>query len=143
MVRDDDSEDIAAGRAQALAQALDLAHADAPVLARERPRRVQARDDHLPVLVKGFEVVRDVAPEFFERRAEAREHVPERHVVVAGDDDLRVRQGVEKGARLLKLAGARALRQVAGDDHQRRPRVPHRLRQRPDHAVVNAPEVQV
>src|SRR5436305_3639609 len=84
--------------AEPLAQTLDLTLVNASVLARQRARRVHARDDHLVVLVKRFEIVRDEAPEFFERSVESRKHVPERHVVVAGHDDLRMRQPVEEGA---------------------------------------------
>jgi hypothetical protein len=63
--------------------------------------------------------------------------------VVAGHDDLRARQAVEKLPRLLELVRARALRQVARDDQQRRPRLVHGLRQRPHQRRVDAPEVQV
>ena len=143
MVCDDDFEDTFAVAAQALAQALDLTLVDSPVLARERPSGVDSGDDHLVVFVKRFEVVLDVSAEFFERLAEAREHVPERHVVVARHDYLRSRQSVEERARLLELRGARALRHVAGDDYERRLGLVHSAHERPDERLVNAPEVKV
>ena len=86
----------------------------------ERPRRVQPDDDDLSVLEDWLEIGSDELLVAVERREEAARHIPKRHVVIAGNHQVRCRQGIEEGARLAELRPCRALRQVARENHQMR-----------------------
>ena len=91
-----------------------------PPLKVERARGVDAEHRDLVVDERGLEVGVDVALVVAERAEEALPDVVERHVVVAGHHQLRHRQPVEEGARLLELRGAGALREVARDGDELR-----------------------
>ena len=100
----------------------DLPRVDAAVLERERPRGVDAYDRDFVIGVKRLEVLADVALVISKRFHGAGVHVVQRHVVIAGDNNLRRRQSVQKSPRFLKLALFGALRKIAGNHHNVGPR---------------------
>ena len=75
------------------------------------------RDESL-IGVDGPQVRRDVAAVVAEGIEEAPGHVVERDIVIAGHDQLRAGEGIQEGAGLPELPGARALREIArhGDE---------------------------
>ena len=114
VMRHDDPHRVRRRGRQARGRARHLSLAQpAAAVKRQRPRAVQADHNHFPVLKDRLEVVRDVAAVAIERAEESGGQVEQRHIVVAGDDDLRKRQLPQEAARLNELAGAGALRQVA------------------------------
>jgi len=116
---------------------------DPSVLKRQRARRVDADDGDLGVDERRLEVGVDQAAVLAERAEEALPDSIERHVVVAGDDDLRFRQAVEIALGRLELARLRALRQVARDDDEVGAGGTDRREQRLEDGLVGAAEVQV
>ena len=91
-------------RANRAAICFDLVGVDAAALERQRARRIDAGDGDFVVLVERCKVARHVTPETRQRCGEASHHIVERHVVVAGNHDLRRRQPVEECTRLDELA---------------------------------------
>jgi hypothetical protein len=87
---------------------------------RPRPCGVDADDEQLLVLVDRADVFRDVLVVVAQRPAEALDEVEQRDVVVAGDDELRLRQSAHERHRVLVLPRAGALREVAAHDDERR-----------------------
>jgi hypothetical protein len=77
------------------------------VLRRERAGAVQPEDRNLGVTVGGPQIVRDVLPILPEGLKEPSEHVVGRHVVVAGNHNLRVRQGLQERPRVLEFGTTR------------------------------------
>ena len=69
--------------------------------------------------------------------------VEQRHVVIAGHDNLRERQAAEKRGRLLELPPPRALRQIAGHRDQIGMDRRDAFDQRRDDALVEAAEMQI
>ena len=104
-------------RRHALVQPLHLLPVDAAVLEGERTRGVDAGDGDLVIGVKRLQVRADELAVLGQRREEALEHVVERHVVVAGNHDLRLRQPVQELARRPEFVRLGALGQVAGNHH--------------------------
>jgi len=130
-------------RREARAHALELRTVDAAVLERERTRAVQPEHGDLPVDERGLEIGADVAAVLVQRARKAREHVMQRHVVVARHDDARGRERVEERARRDELRAARALGQVAGHRDDVRPDRVDRGDQRRHERGIDAAEVQV
>ena len=109
----------------------------------ERPRRVQADDDNLVVLEDRLEIGGDEALVPGERREEPARHVPQRHVVIAGNHQVWRGEVVEEGARLAELGPGGALRQVAREHHQVRLRVGDGRGERPEDGGIDAAGVKV
>ena len=143
MVRDDDLHHRIGERIEARDDGCDLLLVDAPALEGERTRRVDADDGDLGVDERRLEIALHDALELAERAEEPFPDAIERHVVVAGNDDLRLRQAGEKGARGLELGRARALGEITGDDddvgRDRRDRRDQRL----DDRRAGAAEVKI
>src|SRR5436190_17206837 len=140
------NDDLQHRLGERLEAALDRRHlllVDAPVLERERARGVDADDRDLVVDERRLEVGLDDATVLAERAEKALPDAVQRHVVIARNDDLRARQAIEKGACVLELALAGALREVARDDDDIGLRVAHGREQRLDQLGVDAAEVKV
>jgi len=121
----------------------DLPPVHPAALVRQRARRVDAEHRDLVVHERGREVVGDVAPVAGQRLREPRDQVDQRNIVIPGHHDLRLRQRIEKGARLLELRRAGPLREVAGDCDEVGLDGLDRGVQRRQCGQVHAPEVQV
>jgi hypothetical protein len=91
---------------------------DPPILARKSTGRVNARDSNLIVDIERLEVLGDEATEFVEHPKQPGEHIVQRHIVIAGDNDFGEWDRIQKIARFQKLLGMGALRQVTRDRHQ-------------------------
>ena len=83
------------------------------------------------------------APELFEASKEAVEGIVDRNVVIAGYDDLRLRQPVEKRPRFAEFCGARPHREVAGDHEHVRLDGADRGNQGFDRGRVHPPEMDI
>ena len=91
----------------------------------------------------GFQIGGDVAAVPAERIEKPGRDVEQRHVVIAGNDELRERQRIEECARLLKLPASGALREVAGNGDEIRLDGRDALDERRDDPLVEAAEVQI
>ena len=67
----------------------------------------------------------------------------QRHVVVAGHHDLRLRQAIEKVPCVFELRGPRALGQITGDHKEIRREFPCERTQGIEQARVDTAEVQI
>jgi len=86
---------------------------------------------------------RVVAAIFAKRTETPCDQVVERDVVVAGHDQLRLRQQIEKRTRRPELPRERALREVPGHDEHIGTKIAHRSAERVGHSGVDAPEMEV
>lgn len=116
---------------------------DPAALEGEPSRRIHAGDGEFVVAVEGLQVVGDVVPIRIEPVSESCVEIVQRNVVVSGNDNLRRRQGTQKGTRLLELARPGTLCEVTGDGHNVGVHVMHRLNQLLNHSGVRAAEVHV
>ncbi len=74
-------------RGEALFDHLHLVMIDAPVLDRQRTGRVDAQDRDLFILIPGAKLIADIAFVAFQGGGETADHVIERHVMVARNDE--------------------------------------------------------
>ena len=134
------------GRRELLEQmenAAQLAPPDSSAADGERARRIRANQGDFIVDLKRREVVGHVPTVLTQRTEEPGEHVVQRHIVVAGHEQLRLRQGVEECAGGLELPRTSAFRKVSRYDQHVRSKRSHRLLKslcddRIDPAVVKA-----
>ena len=139
----DDARDLIGQRAQALPHPRHLALVDPTSLEGQRSGRVDAGDRDLVVAEEGLEVVRDVAPVVRERVGKAERDVVQRDVVIAGDDDLRLRQRREEVARFPELSAPRPLGEVPRDEDDIGPDLFRRRQERRERGRIGPAEVQV
>ena len=143
MVGDEDLEHALGQGREVQADGLDLGPGDAPVLERPGARGVDPHGGEVLLVEEGGEVRGQEAAVVVERAREAREHVPQGHVVVARHDQHRARQAVQEGAGGAELARPRPLREVAADGHEHRRAQGELLEQRRRHRRILASKVQV
>jgi hypothetical protein len=111
-------EDTLGEGAEALADLLDLRPRDAAVLERPGARGVHAHHREVLAVMERRQIGREVPAVVVHGPREPRQDIPQRHVVVAGDDDDHPREAVEEGAGGAELPLPRALREVAAHrDH--------------------------
>ena len=84
-----------------------------------------------------------ITEEQVQRAREARHDIPERHIMVAGDDQHRAGQAIEEGSRGAELARTRALREIAAHRDEARRARPQLGEERLRDRRVLLPEVQV
>src|SRR2546423_791379 len=113
MMRHQNLDDVIRQRAKPFRYPRKLQSINATALYYQRARGAHANYNHLVVGKRRLKVWRDVTPEFVQGAKEPVVNVIERHVMIPRDDNLWLRELVEECARLLKLARARPLRQVA------------------------------
>src|SRR5436190_22385834 len=82
---------------------LDLIAVDATTLHGKRTSGVDSDNDHFLIRINRLEIVGNVAAVFSQRLKKAREDIMQRHIVISGHHNLRLRQSVEERARLTKL----------------------------------------
>ena len=144
MMGDDNPDGRGRCRTQARRRAGDLRLVQpAAAVKRQRARAVEPNRNHLRVLEYRLQILGDVAAIAAVRIQQPRRHVEERHVVVAGDDESRGRQLIEKGSRLLELAAPGALREVARDCDEIRSDLVDRADERLHEPRVDAAEMNV
>ena len=113
-------------------QLLQLTPIDPAVLAGKRARSIDPRHGDLIINIEWLEVIRDPAPEPVELAEQPGKNVAQRHIMIAGHDNFRKRDRIQKVARFQKLPGARALGQVAGYCDEIGFRDRDEIEQRPD-----------
>jgi hypothetical protein len=144
MVRHHNLDRLRRRRAEQCGRALHLASVQAAAAAEwDRARAVEASHDHFFIDKDRFEIALDMPAVRRERAQESRREVVERHVVVAGDDELLKWQLLKKSPRLLELPPPGALRQVARDRDEMRRNRADGSNQRRHELRIDAPEMQV
>src|SRR5919197_1597288 len=143
MVRYNHRHDLAARSVDLLAHVRNLLLAHAAPFEDERARGIYAEDGDLLVDELGRKLGADIAPVSRQRKKKPPDDIVKRHVVIARDDELRLRQPVEVGARLAKMPRARAPREIARNDEEMRRELHELARQRLEHAGCDAPEMQI
>ena len=119
VMRHDDLESITTRWAHLLADEFDLFRRDAATFPGERTRGVDAQDDDFGILVARIKNGRDKPFVPAERGKEPAKYIVEWDVVIAWDDDLGLREGIEERAGGAELAGASALGEVTADGNER------------------------
>ena len=125
------------------AQFFELLAIDPPILARKSTGRVNARDSNLIVDIERLEVLGNEATEFVEHPKQPGEHIVQRHIVIAGDNDFGKWDRIQKIARFQKLLGMGPLRQVARDRHQVGLDPSDKIEQRTDDNRIGPAKVQI
>src|SRR5258706_3362927 len=143
MMRHHDLGDARVEPAQPIAHALDLRRVDAAALEHARASGVHADDRDFIVDEGRLHLRGNVTTILGERLEEALEHVVVGDVVVAGHDQQRTRQRVEKAPGVAELGRLGALRQVAGYRYEMGPQRLHPPRKRRKQRAIDAPEVQI
>jgi hypothetical protein len=143
VVTHDDLQGILIRRGEAGGDSRDFTGRKSAVRDRERSCRVRSHHRDLVILEVWLQIRGDVRPVVTERPRESCQRMIERHVVIAGDDDLRSRQLRQELARLLELPAARPLRQIAGDCHEVRREIIDSIDERGHDAGVGRAEVNV
>jgi hypothetical protein len=139
----DDARAIFPARFQPRATPGHLPRVDAAILERERARGINAYDRDFVIVLKRFEVLADVALVVPERFHGAGVHVVQRHIMIAGNNNLRRRKSVQKSPRFLKFAFFGALRKIAGNHHNVGPRFGDRGNQCLHDGGIDAAEVRI
>lgn len=143
MMRDNHLQFLVVDAAQLVNQLLDLLLAYASALDRQRPRRIDAENCHRVIVILRGQVVCDVLFEFRKGIHEPVEDIVKRHIVIAGNDELRLRKPAEKYSSLFELAAASSLRQIAGNDNQIGTQLTNLFDQTFDNARIGVAEVYV
>jgi hypothetical protein len=102
------------------------------------PPIVNDRVESVPIKVVGH--VMAILPEGTEK---PREHVVKRDVVVSRDDQLRLRQQIEKGPCGPELPRARALSEIARHDEYIGTKIPNRVAQHVGHNRIDPAEMEI
>lgn len=137
MMRDDDLGNRIILIAQVLAGPGDLFLINPAAFYRQRTRGVDTQNRNLIVKISWPQVVGNVAPVLRQRIDKPAKNIVKRHVVIAGDNDRRLRQAVEKRFRGAKLDGARTLCQVARNGDQIRADLIYRAQQRVNQPMID------
>ena len=106
---------IRAKRGKVLSKPDDLRLVDATTFDRQRPGGVDPKDGNLVIDIGRMHVAGNVSPILVQGANKAKQYIVQRNVMIAGHDNLGMRQRVKKSASRFELAHSRSLREITGD----------------------------
>jgi hypothetical protein len=123
--------------------AFELFSGDTTSFNRQRACGVDAKNSDLFVNKRRLKIIGDITAVAVERSQEASKGIMEGDVVVARDNNLRRREGIQESPRFFELLSAGSLCQVTRNHHKIRLDPANGFDKRVDHCIVNATEMDV